>query len=174
MGKKQKTPEKQYKFETLVIAVCVAMAFGFMAGAAFTVYKLDTSEPVSRMSPASSGVSAAMDPGKESRIAMLEKVVRENPEDGATWKVLGDLYFMYRRSGNSKKALESFDRAISADPKHETARFNKGIVLLHDLNDEKSAVAAWRGLLEVNPLAMAPNGQSVDELIKHFEEHEEK
>ena len=205
MGKKKKTPEKLYKFETLVIAVCVALAFGFMAGAAFTVYKLDTSEPVSRMPPASSSVSAAMDPGQESRIAMLEKVVKEKPEDGATWKALGDLYFdtkrhadaidayekslaigpndpnvltdlgvMYRRSGNSEKAVAAFDRAIATDPKHETARFNKGIVLLHDLSDEKSAVAAWRGLLEVNPLAMAPNGQSVDELIKHFESHEKK
>ena len=205
MGKKKNTLEKLYKFETLALSVCVAMAFGFMAGAAFTIYKLDTSESVSRIPPASSGVSATMDPGKESRIAMLEKVVKEKPEDGATWKVLGDLYFdtkrheeaiaayekslaiipndpnvltdlgvMYRRNGNSKKALESFDRAITADPKHETARFNKGIVLLHDLNDEKGAVAAWRGLLEVNPLAMAPNGQSVDELIKHFEEREEK
>ena len=205
MGKKKNTSEKLYKFETLAISVCVAMAFGFMAGAAFTIYKLDTSESVSRTPPASSGVSAAMDPGKESRIVMLEKVVKEKPEDGATWKVLGDLYFdtkrheeaiaayekslaiipndpnvltdlgvMYRRTDNSKKALESFDRAITADPKHETARFNKGIVLLHDLKDEKGAIAAWRGLLEVNPLAMAPNGQSVDELIKHFEEHEEK
>lgn len=205
MGKEKNTSEKLYKFETLAIAVCVAVAFGFTAGAAFTIYKLDTSESVSRMPPASTGVSAAMDPGNESRIAMFEKVVKENPQDSATWKTLGDLYFdtkryeeainayekflailpndpnvltdlgvMHRRSGNSKKALESFERAITADPKHETARFNKGIVLLHDFNDEKSAVAAWRGLLEINPLAMAPNGQTVDELIKHFESQEKK
>ena len=205
MGKNEKTSEKRYKFETVVIAVCVAMAFGFLAGAAFTVYKLDTSESVSRMPPASSGVSATMDPGKENRIVMFEKVVKENPGDGTAWKTLGDLYFdtqrngkaieayekslaivpddpnvmtdlgvVYRRSGNSEKALASFDRAIATDPKHETARFNKGIVLLHDFNDEKGALTAWRGLLDVNPLAMAPNGQSVDELIKHFESHEKK
>ena len=203
MGTKDKNTEKRYKFETLVIAVCVAMAFGFMAGAAFTVYKLDSNPAVSQMPPAASNVAANMDPDKESKIVMLEKVVAQNPDDGKTWQKLGNLYFdtarhadaidaynkslailpgnpnvltdlgvMYRRSGQPEKAVDAFDRAIAADPKHETSRFNKGIVLLHDLKDEKGALAAWKELLAVNPLAMAPNGQTVDELIKHFESHE--
>lgn len=203
MGTKEKKPEKRYKFETLLITMCVAMAFGFMVGAAFTVYKLDTDPAIARMPPSASNVAANVDPGKEDRIAMLEKVVAQNPDDGKTWQELGNLYFdtarhaeaidaynkslailpgnpnvltdlgvMYRRSGKPKMAIEAFDRAIAADPGHETSRFNKGIVLLHDLNDEKGAIAAWRGLLEINPLAMAPNGQTVDELIKHFESHE--
>ena len=202
MGKENKKPEKRYKFETLVIAVCVAMSFGFMAGAAFTVYKLDSTPAVSGMPPAAGNAAVNVDPDKESRITMLKKAVEQSPDDGKTWAELGNLYFdtgrhaeaidaykkslelipgdpnvltdlgvMYRRSGQSEKAVESFDRAIAADPKHETSRFNKGIVLLHDLKDEKGALDAWRGLLEINPLAMAPNGQTVDELIKHFESH---
>ena len=205
MASKEDKLEKRYKFETLVIAICVAMAFGFMVGAAFTVYKLDTGASASRMPPTAANVAATVDPDKENRIAMLEKVTAQNPEDGKTWQELGNLYFdtgrhtdaieaytkslaiipgnpnvltdlgvMYRRSGKPEKAVESFDRAITADPKHQTARFNKGIVLLHDLQDEKGALAAWRGLLEINPLAMAPNGQTVDELIRHFESHTEK
>jgi len=205
MGKPEKKEEKRYKFETLVIAICVAMAFGFMVGAAFTVWKLDSSPTVASMPPASSGVAANLNPEKNSRITMLKKVVEQNPGDGKSWIELGNLYFdtaqhaeaidaytraldinpnnanvitdlgvMYRRSGNSEKAVEMFDRAIAVDPKHETSRFNKGIVLLHDLKDEKGAIAAWRGLLEVNPVAMAPNGQTVDELIRHFETHENK
>ena len=63
MGKENKKPEKRYKFETLVIAVCVAMAFGFMAGAAFTVYKLDATTAVSGMPPSAANVkSGAMVP----------------------------------------------------------------------------------------------------------------
>ncbi len=205
MPTKDKTSEKRYKFETLVIAVCVAMAFGFMAGAAFTVYKLDANPTVSQMPPSSANVAASMDPDKESQIVMLEKAVAQNPDDGKTWRTLGNLYFdtdrhadaidaytkslailpgnpnvltdlgvMYRRAGQPEKAVEAFDRAIAADPGHETSRFNKGIVLLHDLQNEKGALAAWRGLLAINPLAMAPNGQTVDELIKHFESHEKK
>ena len=75
---------------------------------------------------------------------------------------------MYRRSGNPKKAVEMFEKVIALDPQQENARFNKGIVLLHDLKDEEGAVAAWEGLLEINPVAMAPNGQSVDELIQQY------
>jgi len=202
MGDKKKQAEKHYKFETLLLAVCIAMAAGFLAGAAFTVYKLDTDPAVPRMPPAASNAPAAMDPDKENRIAMLEKVVAQNPEDGKTWQALGNLYFdterptdaieaynkslaiipgdpniltdlgvMYRRTGKPEKAVDAFDRAIAADPGHETARFNKGIVLLHDLQDEKGALTAWKALLEINPLAMAPNGQTVDELVRHFESH---
>ena len=75
---------------------------------------------------------------------------------------------MYRRSGAPEKAIASFDKAIAIDPNHEVSRFNKGIVLLHDLKDTERALQAWESLLEINPLAMAPNGQSVDELIKRF------
>jgi len=205
MQKKDKTSEKLYKFETLAIAVCVSMAFGFMAGAAFTVYKLDTNATVPGMPPASSSVAVNADPDREERIAMFEKAVAQNPEDADTWKELGNLYFdterhakaieaynkslaikpdnpnvltdlgvMYRRTGKPEKAVEAFDRAIAVAPKHETPHFNKGIVLLHDLKDEQGALAAWKALLAINPLAMAPNGQTVDELVKHFESHAKK
>ena len=87
--------------------------------------------------------------------------------------VLTDLGIMYRRSGQPQKAIESFDRAAAIDPKHEPARFNKGIVLMHDLNDQNGAIKAWEDLLEINPLAMAGNNQSVDQLIKHYKEGHE-
>jgi tetratricopeptide (TPR) repeat protein len=79
---------------------------------------------------------------------------------------------MYRRAGRPEDAVREFDRAIAIDPKLENPRFNKGVVLLHDLNDREGAIRAWEGLLNINPLAKAPNGQSVDELITHYREHE--
>ena len=82
--------------------------------------------------------------------------------------MITDLGIMYRRSGDPQKAIEMFDRAITLDPQQQNARFNKGIVLLHDLKDKAGAVAAWEGLLEINPVAMAPNGQSVDALIQQY------
>lgn len=85
--------------------------------------------------------------------------------------ILTDLGVMYRRAGKPKKAVESFERAIAADPEHEIARFNKGIVLLHDLDDRQGAFRSWEKLLEINPLAMAPNGQTVDELLEHYKKH---
>ena len=43
--------------------------------------------------------------------------------------------------------------------------FNKGVVLMHDLNDKPGALASWEALVKVNPNAKAPNGQLVSNLI---------
>ena len=83
--------------------------------------------------------------------------------------VLTDLGVMYRRAGNPQQAIASFDRAIQVNAKHETARFNKGIVLLYDLKDQQGAIAAWQGLVRINPMATAPNGQLVSEIIKEIQ-----
>ena len=103
----------------------------------------------------------------EKAIQAYEKSLELSP--GNT-NVITDLGIMYRRSGNPKKAVQLFEKVIELDPKQENARFNMGIVLLHDLKDTEGAIAAWEGLLEVNPVAMAPNGQSVDELVQQYKQ----
>ncbi len=82
--------------------------------------------------------------------------------------VITDMGVMYRRNKQPEKAVEAFDRAIQVDPNFETAMFNKGIVLLYDLKDVPAGLAAWEDLLTVNPMAMAPNGESVDALIRQI------
>ena len=77
---------------------------------------------------------------------------------------------MYRRSGSPEKAVDAFDRAMNIDPNHEISRFNKGIVLFHDLKDEKGALAAWESLLAINPKAKSPGGQTVRELVDHIKQ----
>lgn len=109
------------------------------------------------------------DAGNQTKaIEAYEKSLALNSENADVWTDLG---VMYRRNGQPEKAIEAFDRAISASPNHEVSRFNKGIVLLHDLNDTQGAIAVWEELVGINPLSMAPNGQSVEELIAHFREH---
>lgn len=82
--------------------------------------------------------------------------------------VITDLGVMYRRDNQPQKAIEAFDKAVSIDPSFETARFNKGIVLLHDLNDIEGGIKAWEEILERNPTAMAPNGESIDALVQRM------
>ena len=96
-------------------------------------------------------------------IVAYNKSLELNPNNA---DVLTDLGVMYRRSGQPTEAIKAFDRAIKTDPRHEVSRFNKGIVLMHDLKDVKGAIKVWEGLVELNPVAMTPNGQSVDELIQ--------
>ena len=88
-----------------------------------------------------------------------------NPKNANVWTDLG---VMYRRSGKPREAIQAFDQAISINPKHEVSRFNKGVVLLHDLEDTAGAIQAWEGLIEINPLAMSPTGTSVDQMVQQM------
>jgi len=88
--------------------------------------------------------------------------------------VLTDLGIMYRGNRQPEKAVEMFSKAMSLDPKHQNSIMNKGIVLLHDLKDEPGAVQAWEELLEINPIATFPDGQSVEEIVRHYKEGHEK
>lgn len=100
-------------------------------------------------------------------ITAYEKALSINPDNA---DVLTDLGVMYRRIGQPRVAIEKFDLAVAVNPKHEIARLNKGIVLLHDLHDKAAAIKAWEALLKINPLAMAGENQSVDQLIRHYQE----
>lgn len=79
--------------------------------------------------------------------------------------VITDLGTMYRLNKQPEKAVETYQRAISIDPKFENARFNKGVVLLHDLNNPEAGIKEWEDLLLQNPMALAPNGESLDAII---------
>lgn len=79
-----------------------------------------------------------------------------------------DLGVMYRRAGDSKKAIASFDRAISINPRHPIALFNKGVVLMHDLQDPDGALATWETLINVDPQARTPSGQLVKDLVEEL------
>lgn len=96
-------------------------------------------------------------------IQAYEKSLALSPKNA---NVLTDLGVMYRRSGKPEKAIESFDRAMQADPLHEVSRLNKGIVLMHDLNDLQGAVKAWEELLKINPTAKTASGMMVKDIIE--------
>lgn len=101
----------------------------------------------------------------ENAINAYNRSLALKPGDPA---VITDLGVMYRRNKQPRKAVETFDRAIQADPKFETAYFNKGVVLLHDLEDVDGGISAWEALVKINPLAVAPNGESVDAIIQRM------
>ena len=103
----------------------------------------------------------------EKSIAAYNKALALNPNSADVWTDQG---VMYRKTGQFDKAIACFDKAVQIDPKHEIARFNKGIVLMHEMNDLPGAMQAWEELLAVNPLAMAPNGQSIDEMIQRMKQ----
>jgi cytochrome c-type biogenesis protein CcmH/NrfG len=101
----------------------------------------------------------------EKAIQAYRKSLELDPNNANVWTDMG---VMYRRSGNPQEAINAFDRAMQVDPRHEVSRMNKGIVLLHDMNDLDGAIKAWEELLAVNPVAMSPTGQSIDQMIQQM------
>ena len=84
--------------------------------------------------------------------------------------LLTDLGVMYRRANQPNKAIESFNKAIKMDPTHQPARFNKGIVLMYNLDKPQEALIAWEEVLKLNPEAKAANGELLRDAIKHIKE----
>lgn len=180
--------------KTLVVGLA-CLFIGFFMGVGFTTYKLARTEAPSTNSkqPVEHAkkmkhLEAEVAQNPENTTAWIqlghvyydsnqynkaidayEKSLALDPDNA---DVLTDLGVMYRRSQQPEKAIESFDKAISIDLKHETARFNKGIVLLHDLKEKDKALKVWEELLQINPLAMVGKDQSLDQLIQHYKEHE--
>ncbi len=80
--------------------------------------------------------------------------------------VLTDMGVMYRQLKDFPKALAVFRKAASLSPTHPQSRMNIGVVLMHDLNDPKGAIAAWEDYLRVAP--GDPNAESIRRSIEEL------
>jgi cytochrome c-type biogenesis protein CcmH/NrfG len=194
--KKGKDNTQYVRKETFWLGTLLALALGFFGGVMFAVLKSDTATaprmpqgqtPQAQVAtPARPNMIASLEDetaknpqntkawiqlGNEyfdssqhaKAIWAYRKSLELDPNNANVWTDLG---VMYRRNKQPKEAIEAFDEAIEVDPKHEPSRLNKGIVLLHDMQDFEGAIAAWEELLAVNPIAMGPTGRSVDEMVQ--------
>ena len=98
----------------------------------------------------------------EKAVHAYEKSLELDPSRPDVWTDLG---VMYRRTGDATQALKCFDRALSIDAGHETALFNKGVVLMHDTKDLNAALQAWEKLVQINPNAQTPDGRTVKSMV---------
>ncbi len=190
------THHSKQKNQTPVVTYFIIFIFGFLTGVGFTVYK--TSGTASTTIAASSQQSdhdeethqtilkleaeVTTDPDNfqtwrqlgnlyfdhnlpEKAIDAYTKTLELHTGDA---NLLTDLGVMYRRTKQYEKAMESFEKAIQMDPTHEPARFNKGIVLLYDLDKPGEAIASWEEILRINPQARTGNGESIGDFIKNI------
>ena len=104
-------------------------------------------------------------------IAAYNKALELQPGD---INVMTDLGVMYHQDNQHQEAINLFDRVLAINAEHEQARFNKGVVLLTGLNDRKAAIAEWKILVKYHPMAAAPSGKMVGDLIDQLEQAKEK
>jgi cytochrome c-type biogenesis protein CcmH/NrfG len=107
----------------------------------------------------------------EDAVKAYKKALELEPNNPNVWTDLG---VMYRRNGKPHQAIEAFDKAIESDPSHEVSQLNKGIVLMHDLDDIQGAIKAWEELVKVNPTAKTSSGQLLKDVIVGFKAGEKK
>ena len=190
----EETRHGYVKKETMLIVAFVALLVGFFSGVVYVSFKSgatrqpslrEASKPptetketfTERTAPLEEAVSrnpsnveAWIQLGNhyfdadqhQQAIRAYERALALDDNNPDVWTDLG---VMYRRDGQPQKAIEAFDKAMTLDPLHEASRFNKGIVLMHDLNDQKGALAAWEALLAINPNAMTQDGQTLRDMI---------
>jgi tetratricopeptide (TPR) repeat protein len=99
----------------------------------------------------------------EKSIKAYNRALELKPGDA---DVLVDCGVMYRALKQYDTALEYFRKALAANPRHEHALFNSGIVLYFDLDRREEALTAWRSLARINPEAKAPNGDTLVDMIE--------
>lgn len=200
MPKATTRPTNMVQKSTLIGVAALCLAVGFLGGVVFSIYKStggapsavptaaqpdmgDRAQELDRLTKETAqnpeNVTAWTQLGNlyfdtdipEKAIWAYRKSLEIDPGNPNVWTDLG---VMYRRSDQPQEAIKAFDEAIRLDPKHEPSRFNKGIVQLHDLNDPTAGIKTWEDLLAINPLAMAPNGKSVDELVVIYKKNMQK
>ncbi|WP_432738017.1 tetratricopeptide repeat protein [Maridesulfovibrio sp. FT414] len=195
MAKKSKSAKKKAaktggNRHSTIVAVVVALAVGLYLGTIFLPALKDSSAPhqtaantaspagqideavkMAETQPDSAEVWARLGNlyfDADQYAKAIEAYTKSLAIDPDEVHVLTDLGVMYRRNGNPEKAVEYFDKAIVASPEHETARFNKGIVLYYDIKDKAAAIRAWKGLVDMNPQARTPSGKLVKDMIREL------
>jgi cytochrome c-type biogenesis protein CcmH/NrfG len=186
-------PNNTIQKQTLYISIVVSLLIGFLTGIVFSdrgsgdanAYSTPA-DPANRAAGqiASLELEVAANPGNTAAWTQLgnhyfdsdqyQKAVNAytrslelspgNPD------VMTDLGIMYRSIGQPEKAVQIFMEAAEIDPRHEQSRFNTGIVMLYDLNDPAEAIAAWQGLLRINPLASVSDGRTLQEIVNELQQ----
>lgn len=194
MAKEHSSVSKQ----TLYVSIFIVFIAGFLLGAVFAVYKLDTTPTISSSDQAQQQGNSQQE---QQAILNLEAEVTAHPENYNAWTQLGHLYFdsdqynkaigaytkslelhsgdanlwtdlgvMYRRADEPEKAIDAFDKAIAMNTTHEPSRLNKGIVLFYDFGKPEEAIATWEAVLKINPESRTANGTYLRDFIAQIKE----
>ena len=167
MSEIRNTNKDYIKKSTMLIIVFLCLIAGFVGGVIYISFSEVSGHTEEDAELWTLLGNTYFDDGiHEKAIKAYEKsldIFHDNPD------VWTDLGVMYRRTGQPEKAIKAFDQAIKINPSHETALFNKSVVYMHDLKDNKQGVQILEELIKLNPFAKTPNGLPVTEIIEGIE-----
>jgi cytochrome c-type biogenesis protein CcmH/NrfG len=128
--------------------VLVAVAFGFLAGIVFSVYKSGPSPaPVSQQAVQQQSQTPSADAQTTQTILTLEKEVLAHPDNIEAWTQLGNYYF---DSDNFGKAIEAYNKSLALSPNNADVLTDLGVMYRRN-GSPNDAIAAFDRAIAVNP-----------------------
>lgn len=141
-------PDGYIKKETMWFVALVALAFGFLAGIVFSVYKSGPSPaPVTPQAIQQQSQNPSTDAQTTQNILALEKEVVAHPDNVEAWTQLGNYYF---DSNNFGKAIEAYNKSLALNPNNADVLTDLGVMYRRNGNP-KEAIAAFDRAIAINP-----------------------
>lgn len=141
-------PDGYIKKETMWFVVLVALAFGFLAGIVFSVYKSGPSpSPVSQQAVQQQSQPPSADAQTTQAILALEKEVLAHPDNIVAWIQLGNYYF---DSDNFGKAIEAYNKSLALNPNNADVLTDLGVMYRRN-GSPNDAIAAFDRAIAVDP-----------------------
>ncbi|MEN8200280.1 MAG: tetratricopeptide repeat protein [Thermodesulfobacteriota bacterium] len=128
---------KLVKKENLLYALLIGFVAGFIAGAVFSVYKLNstTTPQQAQQTQAPAGSDTALDNQTMEAIRNMEAQVTANPDNVEAWTRLGHLYF---DSDQVDKAIKAYNRSIELQPGDANVLTDLGVMYRRNKQPEKA------------------------------------
>jgi cytochrome c-type biogenesis protein CcmH/NrfG len=133
---KKKTTERTGTFsrQALYMSILISLTIGFVLGAAYTSFKLageSSGTPIhDHSSPAPGPKNPSMaaggpPPDMDDRIAELENLVQQHPEDARAWAQLGHAYFDLDQPD---KAIQAYEKSMALAPGDPAVLTDMGVM----------------------------------------------
>lgn len=122
---------------SLYIAVAISLLTGFLAGVAYTIYKAP--EKGQQTQSRSPGIRLA------ARIAQLEKLTKQQPDNAESWANLGHAYF---DSNQFAQAITAYNKSLDIRPGNADLLTDLGVMYRRNQQPEKAIEAFNRAIKE--------------------------
>ena len=135
-------PEPSSRPKGPLVALGIVVLFLLLAGS----FALGRATAPATNAAASASIAADA-PLDEAEVASLLDTIAKNPDDAATLKTLGNVYYSANDYAN---ALTYYEKVVALDPKGENGWIAVAAAA-YQSGDRPRAFAAWNAALDINP-----------------------
>ncbi|MEN8188235.1 MAG: tetratricopeptide repeat protein [Thermodesulfobacteriota bacterium] len=139
----------QLNKSSFLLPLAIGLIVGFLAGAVFAVFKLDSSPAPPSAVQSSGGQQQSPGPSAQEAeaIANLKAAVAAKPDDADSWTRLGHLYY---DSSQFQEAIDAYKRTLELQPSNSDVWTDMG-VMYRRLNNPEEAIRSFDKAMSFSP-----------------------